>query len=253
MSQHGIWIYRAEVKGIQEWILASDRLTELKGGSAIVDGLAASAQRLLQHVGGGKLVSAAAGAVEVAFSDSGSLARFAAVWPMAVEAQAPGLSLVQAWAPEGDASLYEALGAQRNLRPITLPEAGPLSARSGRTGAPAVRGGHRDGLEDATVAAKLRAPDGELENLVPEGFKFVSNADDLGERYLAVIHADGNNVGRLVQSLAGNLDGRRKFSEGLKAATQQAARRAFAKVGEWQGYGKDVGAPMSGEERPRRQ
>ena len=79
------FFYRAEVKSIQAWILASDRLKELKGGSAIVDGLAADAQKLLARLGvDTRDVIAAAGSVQVLFDEQAALHRFAAAWPLVV-------------------------------------------------------------------------------------------------------------------------------------------------------------------------
>ena len=142
------FLYRAEVKGIQAWILASDRLRELVGGSALIEGLCDGPSggdvQALVDVTGGKVETAAAGNVELRFTTRDSLQRFAAAWPLVVAARAPGLQVIQAWAPTGgdeDAArhvLFGALGAVRNRLDAELPEVGPLVARAGRTGLPAV-------------------------------------------------------------------------------------------------------------------
>ena len=229
------FVYRAEAKGIQAWILASDRLRELKGGSALIDGLAEDAHALFRRVGGrGTLVSAAAGAVEAHFDEASDLARFAAAWPLVVEARAPGLTLVQAWTPAAQrADLFSRLGADRNRRQAELPEAGPLAARSARTGLPAVRRGE-NGMEDRIVRAKLAAAQGRgLDGLLPrDGLHFCDDAEQLGESYLAVVHADGNGVGALFQNVDDAAE-RRALSEKLTAATRAAAERAVAALVRW--------------------
>ncbi|MFH1465586.1 MAG: hypothetical protein ABIO70_14460 [Pseudomonadota bacterium] len=238
--------YRAEVKGIQAWILASDRLRELKGGSAIIDGLAADARRLLHRleVSDCQIITAAGG-VEVVFENHASLERFAEAWPLVVSERAPGLTLVQAWGPaDAPKQVYAALGAQRNRRAPSLPEAGPLMARSGRTGLPAVRSGSGkdDGLMDRIVAAKLDAlKDGRagLDRLAPDGFSFVEDADKLGEGYIAVVHADGNGVGNIVQRLSEEHPSedrfavKARFSSALSTATERAAKEAIEKLVGW--------------------
>lgn len=229
------FVYRAEAKGIQAWILASDRLRELKGGSALIDGLAEDAHALFRRVGArGTLVSAAAGAVEVHFDAASDLARFAEAWPLVVEARAPGLTLVQAWTPAAlREDLFSRLGADRNRRHAEFPEAGPLAARSARTGLPAVRRGE-NGMEDRIVRAKLAAAQGRgLDGLLPrDDLHFCDDAEQLGESYLAVVHADGNGVGALFQNVD-DAGARRALSENLTAATRAAAKRAVAALVAW--------------------
>lgn len=242
-----VWLYRTEAKGIQEWILASDRLKELKGGSTIVDELPDAARKLLEGINGGTIVSAAAGGVEIQFHDEAALARFAAIWPLVVEQRAPGLALVQAWAPAAAPdSLYGDLGAQRNVARVSLPEAGPLVARSGRTGLPAVAGGgQEDGALDAAVLAKLAAArrDGSLDALAGAGCTFLEDADEIGESYLAVVHADGNGVGRIVRDIGTDRDRKRQFSEALNRATRGAAERAVRALARWQEEDRGERAP----------
>ncbi len=236
---NGLIFYRAEVKGIQAWILASDRLRELKGGSAIIDGLASDARRLLAEIGvPNERMITAAGGVEVVFEDVGSLERFVQAWPLVVSQRAPGLTLVHAWGAADDPhQVYAALGAQRNLRPPSLPEAGPLLARSGRTGLPAVRVGAKkdDGMMDRAVAAKLDALSRGvgLDRLAPRGHGFVEDADQLGDSYLAVVHIDGNGVGRLVQAKGRDMAAKARFSSELSDATERAAVQAVEKLVAW--------------------
>ena len=130
------WLYRYEAKSIQRWILATDRLVELVGGSTLVQELRAHATAL---AGEGRLLFAAAGSGTARFESREELDRFARWWPMFVSRYAPGLELVQGWV-EGDDldALRGCLGAARNVPIPDLPEAGPWIARAGRSGLPAV-------------------------------------------------------------------------------------------------------------------
>jgi hypothetical protein len=251
--------YRAEVKGIQAWIMASDRLKELKGGSALIDELARSegecdARRLIERTGG-ELQTAAAGNVEAIFDDRAQLERFAAAWPLVVAQRAPGLQVIQAWAPfevESDPwdSVFADLGAARNRTAPTLPELGPLVERAGRTGNGAVRRGENGSLEDRAIVAKLtrsKASDA-LDQLAPTDVVFVDEADRLGEGYLAVVHADGNGLGKLFMDF-GPVQ-RREASEAVSTACVAAAKQAVRYLcelqcsadGDGDGYGKVNGA-----------
>lgn len=228
MPEQARYKYRAEVKGIQEWILGSDRLREIKGGSILIDGLTDLAESLAKQVGG-TIQVAAAGNVEVHFESAAALERFAQAWPIVVDRQAPGLTVIQSWAPasEGDAVVHQGLGTARNRPSAVLPEVGPLVARSGRTGLPAT--GKADGSQiDAAIQAKVRvhAQRDRLDDLLPAGARrsFVIDADRLGERYLAVVHADGNNLGARFAHVADKRAASNKVSEACWEAARDAVQ-----------------------------
>lgn len=238
-------LYRAEAKGIQEWILASDRLRELKGGSAIIDALPTLAAKLVSDVGG-KIITSAAGAIEAQLPDEAALQKVASVWPLLVEINAPGLTLVQAWVTDAtDAKatrslLMTELANARNLAAPALPHAGPFVARSARTGLPAsdrLPKGNGNDLADPAVARKVAMVNRMRTDKRRDAFdallddpsqSFVEDTNDFGEGYIAVIHADGNAIGERIMALpAGQLSA---FSHALTAATRGAAKEAFAGV-----------------------
>ncbi len=147
------FFYRTEAKGIQAWILQSDRLRELCGGSNIIVKLDKEIQELAGQCHA-KECFAAAGGATMLFDRAENLQAFANHWPFFVSQRAPGLQIVQAWA-ENMRDVYPKLGDARNVLTPDLPVAGPLANRSGRTGLPAVRIGEKDGLEDRIVREKL--------------------------------------------------------------------------------------------------
>ena len=233
------WLYRYESKGIQSFILATERLREMVGASELVESMARLAKDRAAQCGGEEIM-AAAGAATFVFPDDASLERFAAEWPLCVDAEAPGLPVVQAWAPlQGDfaealGNLLRGLEAARNRPFVSLPEAGPFVAGAGRTGFPAVRRTD-EGLMDRASSAKdaALAADAFYTRMEQEfgtrGRRFTTDLNAFGEGYLAVIHADGNGVGqRILQDISRRPPhAQQAFSVGLAGATREAVRQAF--------------------------
>jgi len=227
------YLYRYEVKGIQDWILATPKLREIAGGSALIEGLGKDTE-FWEAQAGGKIVFAAAGGATLWFPSKEALERFAAFWPMHVARKLPGVTLVQAW-DEGPRTketldkVFKKLGAARNLRTPALPEAGPVTLRAGKTGRIAVKRG-ADGYEDAASKAKDTAgsTDALAEKFGFDDLKCITDMDDFGEGYVAVVHADGNGVGRLIEGGDFDLEKMKRFSEALTNATTAAAVDAAA-------------------------
>ncbi|MBI4472326.1 MAG: hypothetical protein HY646_06635 [Acidobacteria bacterium] len=222
------FLYRTEAKGIQSWILASNRLLEIQGGSTIVLQFEKDVENLARRCGG-EVVVAAAGGATLRFRSLDALCSFANYWPLFVSQRAPGLQVVQAW---GDRmkDIYRKLGESRNLQFPDLPVAGPLISRSGRTGLPAVRRGNKKkDLEDKSIKVKIDDRRNLLDRMLLGGEQrdFIYDADKFKDGYLGVIHIDGNRVGQRIIELDDDLDSLRKFSDELRSATRTAARNAF--------------------------
>jgi hypothetical protein len=243
------YIYRYEAKGIQSYILATDRLREMVGASSLIEALEEEVVKLVgKDVDKDVDITAAAGSATIEFKTHKALAAFASVWPMQVHKLAPGLQIIQAWIEKGEDwfnRLAEKLGEQRSLRWPSLPEPHPAMLRTGRTGLPAVDEGEEPEttLLDLPSKKKLdtygrdnkagksgndRLGSRLLKGLVdgPTGFISDNNAllEDKRFSYLAVVHADGNGIGSLLHTL--KPEQYRAFSKALSAATEAAARRA---------------------------
>lgn len=234
------YLYRYETKGIQNWILSSNKLRDLAGGSALVEALTQTARDAAQSLGA-EVLQATSGAMTASFPDRDSLERFASEWPFQVALRTPGLQLVQAWVPDtaNISTLFDELAAQRNLAVVTDLEANPWVLRSGRSGRPALR---------AAGGSKARQTTQDLTALVRE-WAFIEtkrNADDLvvtgGHEWddfeielekwqdgpVAVIHSDGSGIGQaLMRTDVKNLE---RFSSALRDATQAAVIAALAEV-----------------------
>ncbi len=233
------WLYRFEAKGIQKWILATDKLRELKGGSSLIEELAQLGSQRAEKLMGQVRV-AAAGAGEYELPNREAVERFAHDWPLFVQGHAPGLQVIQAWVPvgadEGHATreLFRRLGAARNRPAPELPEIGPWVARSGRTGGAAV-GRHHGSLEDSASHAKREASmRDELVRHTGE-IRLLDDFDEWGEGYLAVVHADGNAVGERVAKLSGA--SLRTFSSALSEVTRSAFSHAMTRLAMESPYG----------------
>lgn len=235
------WLYRYEAKSIQSWILATDRMLELQGGSTLVEQLERHAREAVGRIGGGKFLYAAAGAGTVAFEDRDSLERFARWWPMFVSRHAPGLELVQAWSSDGLGPLRERLGTERNRLAPDLPEAGPWVARAGRSGLSAVDRDEDGGMLDRGTRARARAGEGRDllgESMTTELSEWLPDPPAKGVRFrrdiaryprdegVAVIHADGNQLGKKIHGMS--IEQLTRFSQGLTLASRAAGRRAAA-------------------------
>ncbi|GMV38835.1 MAG: hypothetical protein AMXMBFR64_05510 [Myxococcales bacterium] len=235
------YLYRYEARGIQRWILATDVLRDLKGGSECVERLGERAEALLGTLGCDvERQVTTAGVGQYIFPAFEPLARFSALWPLVVAVEAPGLELSQAWVAlsgsgPADEQAYGELARRLGVAPrggdVQVPEAGPLSARCGRTGMPAVGsepvGPSAPELVDAPTARKRRESGGKRLEKRLFGDRAPVMDDDLdgwGASVLGVVHADGNNVGEAFRTVAG---GRRKeASDQLSLATARAVAGA---------------------------
>ncbi len=235
------WLYRYEAKGIQSWIMSTDRLREMGGGSAIVEGLAGRVRAAAGSLGVGDADCVlAAGNGLVRLPSRQAATDLAAAVAIAMSQLAPGLQLASAVvANEGDEQMameesVRAVGLARNAPAPSLPEAGPLAVRSAQTGLPAVRR-HGATLLDAAMDAKLRefqrAGDRALaQRLGLGGTEFVTDHDQLGDGYVAVLHADGTGVGNRIKDACTTFERNRRVSSALRGATEQATATAIRAV-----------------------
>lgn len=238
------WIYRYEVKGIQGFILATDKLKEIKGASSLIEEIgdlfararnlfgidsAAGVEELAPGVAGGATI-------EVPANLESALRRLMAVWPLLLAHHAPGLQLVQACVPgprsrtEAWPSLQRSLAKARSRLEVDLPEAGPLALRAPRTGLPAV--GFDSGVAvDAAGARKLAAAaEDRLGDRIGSEWTWATDLDELDHSYVGVLHFDGNDLGNRVKWLAeqGRADQLHEFSRQLAQSTMGAVQAAVA-------------------------
>lgn len=251
-----------EAKSIQDYILRSGRLRHIVGASELIDALT---RQLLDdvltalEVGQEHIVfSRRAGGAIYAFSgDPQAIGAFRDLWTLVVSQYTPGLEFVVATGQgETDHLAYRDalahLQAGRNRQPAALPAGTPVTRYAPRTGRPAVTAS-KAGLLDASTArfeeeSQTYREDGLSRRFDPEsrdedwprnleyspepkGVAFPFLGDN---RYLGLIHADGNGLGQLLMKLGEYVqtDPNRfadlflRFSTAIEQATQAAAREA---------------------------
>lgn len=257
-----------EAKSIQDYILRSGRLRHVVGASelldaltpglldAVIDGLGVDAKAL-------RFSRRAGGAVYL-FTDSAEARdAFRDLWALAVRQYAPGLEFVLATGEgENDYAAYQkarvALQGARNRQAPQLPAGTPVTRYAPRTGEPAVGLDGTLGLQDAATARFgqkrfWRPARGGLAARFAPGIptdawprNLEAEADDPeaafpfwpDNRYLGLLHADGNGLGALLQALSGHVRSEpdafvplfSDFSAAVSQATTQAAQRATAEV-----------------------
>jgi hypothetical protein len=203
-----------------------------------------------------EVVYAGGGNAMLLFDDECQAEVFARRLTARVIREAPGLRLVLGrrtfdFAGQALAALHQDLRGELALRKLDRPASVPLlglgvTAACKFTGAPAVA--EREGrLISAEVQAKLAAEEEgrqrlgrHLRDVADAGFDFISDFGDLGRKgeasYLAVVHTDGNSMGRRIQQLAAQYSapaanvnyvaGLRRFSRSVA----DAAHRALVKT-----------------------
>ena len=241
----GEWLFACAAKEIQRYILDGDKLKEMVGGSALVDDLCRDFlnQTMKQFSITGTPIVQAAGWARIIL-DEENAKKLASVWPLLASRYAPGLQMVQAMTPIGnnlsDAILNaeDLLRFERNVVRVPLPLATPLMERCQRTGNAAVKeeGSAADQeYVDAALKRKREIKPGRLETLIarmagiPEEAFWPDEMDVLAdEKYVAVIHADGNSLGSIVQSLSvKTAESFSKFSGAIEQTGLKACAEAF--------------------------
>lgn len=266
------YCYLFEAKSIQPYLLATNRLKEIVGGSELIESLTGEDglfDAALQAAGGEFECSRKGGGAAFAFTtDKDARDRLAALWPLLVAQQAPGLEFVQARGegPSEYGAFEDAapkLRAERNRLAARLPQPGPFATRNRRSGEVAValsdsKKNERAEPVDAATHRKLMRtfwrgpklvkrfasssePDDWPVNLNPRD----AESDDgrvfpfIGEdRIIALVHCDGNALGQLLIDLGAVVKADRGrfmdvfagFSMAVTAATQAAAQSATRAV-----------------------
>lgn len=223
------WYYTFEAKEIQSFILQSDKLRDMVGGSELVAQLCGRfLVDSLKAVGvsdpGSAIIANAAGWARLKFDEESQAKEFACHWPLMVSRYAPGLRLVQTLLPiQGSLpdvmqQAMDQLRAERNCNQVSLPEIGPLIERSPRTGL-AANSAPFDKKADKPVPLDLQTMrkrdyaktqsslTTRILSTLPHDvwpYEIEEIASDTSA-YVAVIHADGNDLGSILMRIREHL------------------------------------------------
>lgn len=257
------YLYGAAVQGIQSFIFQTNALREIAGASELVEQICTSlfakqigitTEELENDV---NAIVTAAGNIKYVFDDEEKCKKLVLAFPKTVMEFAPGITISQAVVVADEIGkeqiddLELKLRTQRN-KPYRPFDVGLMAMnRSRKTGLPAREIRKLKGEEtiiDTGTRAKLDIKSrrvltsllGEIKDAqIPWDMEDITKSVSDNYSWLAVIHADGNNMGIALQKLAEatkKLKGSefiklfRKFSVALDESTKTAAKEAYWKV-----------------------
>lgn len=245
------YLYGVSVQGIQGFIFETNKLREIAGASEIVEQICT---QLFQDVVGpafddARLLIGAAGNIKYLFPSRETCQLAVRQFPRIVMETAPGITVSQAVVEirgelrqEHITSLEKRLLEQRN-KPLVQHGLGKMvSERSRKTGKSAVITVHEEWL-DAAQLVKSNSIDAAsanlLQKLIPEKEEkkaerlFPVEMEDIASNengWIAVVHADGNDLGKKIMKMAKEEVGQTAFRDlslKLEKATVSAAQTAF--------------------------
>ena len=245
------YLYGAAVQGIQDFIFKTNELKHIVGASELVEQICTSA--FDDYAVNGESVVRAAGNIKFIFNNEEDCKRAVREFPKRVMTMAPGITISQAVVSLDDDfgkavdNLEALLKVQRN-KPSHSVTTGLIGLkRANNTGLPVTgietkkEGEGKKTLyyDDATLAKNNMANDKEhdLKGLCKKSFgnfhgKIAYNISDITGKndWIAIIHADGNGLGKIVQTVGKKKEVYKSFSQKLSEATIEAAHQAFKEI-----------------------
>lgn len=246
------YLYGAAVQGIQNFIFQTNELKDIVGASELVEKICTEDFEPFRK--NGKDILHAAGNIKYIFNKKNDCEKAVKEFPKIVLNKAPGIIISQAVveikAGETFGSvvdkLEDKLRSQRNKpnQSITLGYMGIL--RSRKTGLPAIEIDKKgDFLDLATY--KKRSSSQSTPKLCKKLYdesslnikKIPFDIEDITQKndWIAIIHADGNGLGQIVQKIGKDENQFADFSKKLDEATVTAAQTAFKNVCSTRGGG----------------
>ncbi len=255
------YLYGASVQGIQGFIFQTNQLDDISGASELVENICT--KMFKETVGEGfneksNAVIMAAGNVKYVFDTQEQCENVVRNFPRKVQECAPGITFSQAVVKFDDEKsfgkavdeLEKRLKTQRNL-PQTPLEVGMLGCkRAAKTGMPVVKIENGEELDAATYAKRVARKDcgnklhiksfwGKKQD-AGKDLKLEDELDikDLTGKndWIAIVHIDGNGLGKVVQQLGKDRKKFYQFSTLLDQATTKAANEAFKVIEEAHGF-----------------
>ncbi len=245
------YIYGAAVQGIQQFIFQTNELKDIVGASELVEEICGDRfVKLLIELGifdEDCTIINAAGNIKYEFKKREDCEKVVRLFPKMVVELAPGITISQAVvAYEESNSFVDAINelerrlrAQRN-KPMASITVGLMGIkRSHKTNMPVVEINCQDYLDQATLN-KRNASKGNTLQLSRKAFgddtlkikNLAIDPEQMTQRndWVAVIHADGNGLGQIVQRIGTNRVLFKDFSRKLDRATTEAAIAAYDDV-----------------------
>ena len=251
------YLYGANVKAVQQFIFQTNKLKEIIGASELVEQICTNLfEKQVEEFKADNRIIAAAGIIKYIFEDETECKNLVRVFPKVVLGTAPGIVFNQAVVrmtgdqPTGEElkELEQCLKTQRNKAIPPLETGLRITERSRRTGLPAIKNENDEPLDKATLLKKNAKTDGvgslsqkltgeKITFLFPKDIKEIASE----KNYIAIIHADGNNLGKAIRDLNENqknsvsaqessIKRNKDFSQAIEKASLSAARTALEKT-----------------------
>lgn len=231
------YLYGASVQGIQQYIFRTNKLKDIVESSDRVQNICTEKfEEILGHeLKEDNAVLNAAGNVKYIFDEKIECERVVRQFPKAVMEYAPGITISQAVVPcpEEDkyaeyADILERRLKQQRNKPMGSLTTGLMGiAREVGTNLPKLLIKDKEDVHDVKSDLCLNAF-GESTDMCDVEWKIDKMTDK--NDWIAVIHADGNGLGQVVQKIGKDRKEFKKFSRNLDAATKAAAQRAYRDV-----------------------
>lgn len=249
------YLYGAAVQGIQDFIFRTNELKHIVGASELVEQICTTA--FDEFAVNGESIVRAAGNIKFIFNEKTDCEKAVREFPKKVMTMAPGITISQAVAlfdnDFGKAvdELEASLKTQRNKVPQSVTAGLMGIKRTNNTGLPITKvEKDKDNkdiyLDDATRAKLKKTLEFEetekkdtgarvwelckksfgikvLKKNVAYNISEITGKND----WIAIIHADGNGFGQVIQKVGKDKDKFKTFSKTLDIATRNAARTAF--------------------------
>ncbi len=245
------YLYGASVQGIQSFIFQTNKLKEIVGASEIVKNITDKMFFDIADIDGEYkgLKLATAGNIKCEFSeeDKSKLEKIVREFPKRVMQEAPGITISQAVVEfEGEITnalteLEAKLKVQRNIPSVPLETGYSILKRARRTGGIV----EKDNEDRATINKISKSDSHQLfkillkkESLTEEEEKMLTKEfSDITllspNKWMAVVHADGNGLGNIIQNIGDELTRQGKFlefSNTIQKSTEEALQEAFKDV-----------------------
>lgn len=247
-----LYLYGAAVQGIQSFIFGTNKLKEIVGASELVEQICTDLFYKVANINNGdsNIILSAAGNIKYVFDDEQKCKDFVENFPKSVSELAPGVTISQAVVEfqgndysESLQKLEDKLKEQRNIvaAPLEIGFMGLERAR--RTNGVGVKfDKNEDEVFDTATLAKINAGDNvalfeKMSGFKPKASELAFDTEDITKSgknsWIAVIHADGNGLGQILQNKGKELVQKKlfeKFSNTIEKSTKNAIKKAFDEV-----------------------
>jgi hypothetical protein len=246
------YLFGASVQSIQSYIFQTNKLKEIIGGSEIVENICKKQYDGLKDEA---ILLNAAGNIKYVFDDLEKCKVFVRKFKKEILKEAPGIQICQAVVEYSELTkeviykLENKLKAQKNKLEPNIRGGYMVVETARRTGRPGVTwssGDNREVLDEAQKV-KIKQSEAATKTLVSKiisvkdsNVKFPLNVEEIVNNrensWLAVIHADGNNIGQFIINMFNKVKPEnttvalKKFSAILNESTEAACKYAYDKV-----------------------